>query len=87
MQVKWHKWIYVSQDQETDTNAIKERLGADAKDIWKLMDGWYPDYIGWDDERLDREFRILRKMLRMGMPEHEYQKLRLKSLPTAPEQG
>ena len=81
--MKFSRWLYVSQDKETGTNSIKVREGADALDVTKLMDGWYPDFMGWEPERLDREFRILRKMLRMGMPEEEYQKL-CKAVPALP---
>ena len=71
------RWLYVSKDQATESNSIKVRTGADALDVTKLLDGWYPDFIGWEPDRLDREFRILRQMLRMGMPEEESKGLRM----------
>lgn len=68
---KWPHWIYVSRDKETGTLTCKARTGADAMDVIKVLRGWKPDFRGWDQERLDAEFRILRHMGRMGMPDEE----------------
>lgn len=73
-QAGWLFWIYVSKDKETDTMVTKSREGADALDVIKVLKGWYPDFINWDAERLADEFRILRYMARMGMPQVEFDK-------------
>ena len=77
----WAQWLYVSKDKETGAHSIKTRTGADAMDVVKVIRGWYPDFMNWDDERLASEFRILRHIARMGMPEGFYQPIRFGSPP------
>lgn len=69
MNAGWLHWLHVSRDKETGALTTKARHGADAKDIWKILDGWYPDFMNWSEERLDSEFRILRHIAKMGMPQ------------------
>lgn len=69
---KWPHWLYVSRDKDTGTLACKARSGSDATDVINVLNGWYPDFKGWDQDRLDSEFRILRHIARMGMPESEW---------------
>lgn len=75
----WLHWVYVSQDKETGAHSIKSRNGSDAGDVIKVVRGWYPDFKGWDDERLASEFRILRHIARYGMPEDKFQSIRFAS--------
>lgn len=70
----WMHWLYVSKDKETGAMVTKARVGSDAKDVLKVIEGWYPDFINWSADRLDAEFRILRYMARMGMPQVEFDK-------------
>lgn len=63
------RWLYVSQDKDTGLHSIKARNGADAADVIAVVRGWYPDFKGWETDRLESEFRILRHMARMGMTE------------------
>ena len=72
MNAKFPHWLYVSRDKDTNRAICKARSGSDALDVLKLLDGWYPDFKGWDQDRLDSEFRILRHAARMGMPESEW---------------
>ena len=69
---KFPHWLYVSKDKDTGALACKSRSGSDALDVINLLNGWYPDFKGWDDDRLESEFRILRHIARMGMPESEW---------------
>lgn len=71
-QANWPHWLYVSRDKETGTLSCKSRSGADASDVIKTLNGWYPDFINWSDERLAEENRILKHIARMGMPEAEW---------------
>lgn len=73
----WANWLYVSEDKETNTNAVKVRTGGDALDVIGVINGGYPDFYKWDAERLASEFRILRYMARMGMPESDFARLKL----------
>jgi hypothetical protein len=75
-EARWANWLYVSEDKENNTRVIKVRTGGDAVDVLKLIDGWYPDFYGWEPERLASEFRILRHIARMGMPEDKFQTIR-----------
>ncbi len=77
----WAHWLYVSEDKETGAHSIKSRNGSDALDVIKLIRGWYPDFMNWEPERLASEFRILRHIARMGMPEAFYQPIRFASPP------
>lgn len=77
----WVHWIYVSQDKETGVHSIKARNGADAQDVIDVIRGGYPDFQGWNDERLASEFRILRHIARMGMPESQFHSIRFASPP------
>lgn len=81
IEAKWSHWLYVSEDKETGTHAIKSRNGSDAADVIKLIYGWYPDFMNWDAERLASEFRILRHIARMGMSEDKFQSIRFASPP------
>lgn len=72
-QANWPHWLYVSRDKETGSLSCNSRSGADATDVIKVLNGWYPDFINWSEERLKDEFRILRHMARMGMPEEEWE--------------
>jgi hypothetical protein len=69
---KFAYWIHVSRDKETGVVSTKARNGSDALDVIKVLNGWYPDFINWEQDRLDSEFRILRHVARMGMPESEW---------------
>ena len=71
-QAGWPHWLYVSRDKETGTLSCKSRSGSDATDVIKVLNGWYPDFINWSEERLAEEHRILRHIARMGMPEEEW---------------
>ena len=71
-QVGWPHWLYVSRDKETGTLSCKSRSGSDATDVIKVLNGWYPDFVNWTEERLAEEHRILRHIARMGMPEEEW---------------
>lgn len=68
-------WLHVRKDKDTGALSCKARTGADALDVIKVMSGWYPDFMNWDHERLDSEFRILRHIARMGMPQEEFERL------------
>ena len=74
-------WLYVSRDRETNILTCKTRTGADALDVLKVLDGWYHDFKGWDQDRLDSEFRILRHMARMGMTEEKFASIRFANPP------
>ncbi len=71
-QAGWPHWLYVSRDRETGTLSCKSRSGSDASDVIKVINGWYPDFINWSEDRLAEEHRILRHIARMGMPEEEW---------------
>lgn len=71
-EAKFPHWLYVSKDKDTGVMVCKARSGADATDIIKVLNGWYPDFVNWDEDRLESEFRILRHIARMGMPESEW---------------
>jgi len=77
----WQHWLYVSQDKETQVHSIRSRNGADAADVIAVVRGWYPDFKGWDAERLASEFRILRHMARMGMTEEKFASIRFANPP------
>lgn len=66
-------WLYVNRDKETGAMTCKSRVGSDALDVIKLLNGWRPDFFNWAADRLDSEFRILRHIARMGMPESEWE--------------
>lgn len=72
----WNHWLYVSEDKDSETRTIKARTGSDAADVVAVIRGWYPDFKGWDAERLASEFRILRHMARMGMTEEKFASIR-----------
>ena len=72
----WLHWLYVSKDKGTGAMVTKARGGSDAKDVLKVIEGWYPDFINWSADRLDAEFRILRMMVRMGMPQAAFESQR-----------
>lgn len=72
-EAKFAHWLSVSKDKESGSFICRARSGADAMDVIDLLNGKRPDYVGWDEERLDNEFRILRHIARMGMPETEWQ--------------
>lgn len=71
--VRFSHWLYVNRDKDTGSVTCKSRVGSDALDVIKLLGGWRPDFFGWDKDRLDSEFRILRHIARMGMPESEWE--------------
>ena len=62
-------WLYVHRDKATGSLVSKSRAGADALDVIKLLNGIKPEYVGWEEDRLASEERILRYCARMGMPE------------------
>lgn len=80
MQANWLHWLYVSRDKETGALTTKARVGSDANDILKVLDGWYPDFMNWEPERLDAEFRILRHIAKMGMPQEWFERNQLPRL-------
>ena len=71
-EARFPHWLYVSRDKEAGVMICKTRTGSDATDVIKVLNGWYPDFKGWDQDRLDSEFRIIRHIARMGMPEGEW---------------
>ncbi|MXO72885.1 hypothetical protein [Alteraurantiacibacter buctensis] len=77
----WPHWLYVSEDKETHALTIKSRKGSDALDVWKVISGWYPDFEGWDAERLASEFRILRHIAKMGLDDEGVRKCRFTNPP------
>jgi hypothetical protein len=77
-QVHWAHWLYVSHDKDTGIVTTRSRTGSDALDVIKVLNGWYPDFMNWDEDRLDSEFRIIRFMARMGMPQSEYDRRQTK---------
>ena len=72
-EARWAYWLYVSRDAETGSLSCKSRSGADALDVINVLNGWKPDFVNWNGEDLLSEFRILRHMARMGMPEDCWQ--------------
>lgn len=72
-EAKYAHWLYVNRDKDSGALICRAKSGADALDVIQVLNGWYPDYKGWDAERLESEFRILRHCARMGMPEHEWE--------------
>lgn len=70
---RFSHWLSVSKDKDTVALSCKSRVGSDALDVIKVLSGWRPDFFGWDKDRLDSEFRILRHIARMGMPESEWE--------------
>lgn len=68
-EARWPYWLYVSRDKETGSLSCKSRSGSDALDVINVLNGWKPDFMNWSGDNLDSEFRILRHMARMGMPE------------------
>lgn len=81
--VSYPHWVYVHRDPDSRILMCKTRSGSDALDIINLLNGRQPDFKGWDQERLDKEARILAHMARMGMTEEEWQ-LRSRRLARAP---
>jgi len=79
----WPHWLYVSRDKDTGAVSTKARTGSDALDVIKVLNGWKPDFQGWAQDRLDREFRILRHLARMGMPESETHRFKVLAGPRA----
>lgn len=77
----WPHWVYVSEDKDTKALSIKSRTGSDALDVLKVIRGWYPDFEGWDEERLASEFRILRHMAKMGLDDEGVAKCRFANQP------
>lgn len=77
----WPFWISVVTDKETGAISTRSRQGSDALDVIKTIRGWYPDFMNWDADRLASEFRILRHIARMGMPEEKFQTIRFASPP------
>lgn len=77
----WPFWISVTKDKETGAIATRSRQGSDALDVIKTIRGWYPDFQNWDADRLASEFRILRHIARMGMPEEKFQTIRFAYAP------
>ena len=73
MERKFSRWLSVNRDKDSGALACVSRAGADALDVIKVLSGWRPDFINWDKERLDSEFRLLRHIARMGMPEGEWE--------------
>lgn len=71
-EVKFAKWHYVQRDKDSGSLTCRSKDGADALDVIKILNGWQPDFKGWDQDRLDSEFRILRHVARMGIPETEW---------------
>jgi hypothetical protein len=59
-----------------DQPAYDSRTGDEVARLWKLMNGWYPDYVGWSAEKLASEFRILRSVIRGGMPGDVFKQIR-----------
>lgn len=72
-EARFSHWLYVNRDKETGALTCKSRVGSDALDVIKLMNGWRPDFFNWAADRLESEFRILRHIARMGMPESEWE--------------
>ena len=77
----WPLWLHVSEDKETKALSIKSRHGSDALDVLKVIRGWYPDFEGWDADRLASEFRILRHVAKMGMDDEAFAKCRFANVP------
>lgn len=77
----WPFWISVVTDKDTGAVTTRSRQGSDALDVIKTIRGWYPDFMNWDADRLASEFRILRHIARMGMPEEKFQTIRFASPP------
>lgn len=77
----WPFWISVMTDKDAGTITTRARQGSDALDVIKTIRGWYPDFINWEPDRLASEFRILRHIARMGMPEEKFQTIRFASPP------
>ena len=65
---RWWHVRTIDRDGEK-TLVVEGKDGDEAARIRKLFDGWYPDYMNWPADKLESEFRILRHIARMGMPE------------------
>lgn len=69
---KYSHWIYVHRDRTSGTMECRTKTGADALDVIAILNGRKPAYVGWDTEKLESEYRILRYCARMGMPEDHW---------------
>ncbi len=73
---RWWTLRKIQHDGE-ETWVIDPRDGDEALRIRALLDGWYPDYVNWPADKLAGEFRILRHVARMGMPQALFEQIKL----------
>lgn len=71
------RWYYVAIAKDTGQARIEQKQGLVADEVFKVTKGWCPDYSGWPEEKLKKEFGLLRYLARQGLTEDAFKGLRL----------
>jgi hypothetical protein len=74
---KMDRWYYVAIAKDTALPRIEQKQGLVAEEVVKVTRGWYPDYSGWGEEKLKKEFGLLRYLARQGLTDEAFKDLRL----------
>lgn len=74
---KLDRWYYVAPSKDGKKPRIEQKQGLVAEEVHGVMRGWRPAYQGWSREKLDKEFGLLKFLLRQGVTEQTYRTLRV----------
>lgn len=63
---KYDRWYYVEPANAERPATILFVDGITGEEVWKSLEGWRPDYVGWDEERTEKLTRRLRWLVKRG---------------------